>query len=99
MGDEDECMKSCSPEPPKCWLLHDKLSLMWGEFKDQVDELTMEMQKNAYEWMMLKMSINTQIRILTAAKEKLQMLLAEVRSNLATDRQELKEKQRQKRKL
>jgi hypothetical protein len=43
MGDEDECMKSCSPEPPKCWLLHDKLSLMWGEYKDKVDELTMEM--------------------------------------------------------
>jgi hypothetical protein len=32
-GDEDECMKSCSPTPPECGLLHDKLSLMWGEFR------------------------------------------------------------------
>ena len=39
MGDEDECMKSCGPDPPDCVLLHDKLSLMWGEYKDKVDEL------------------------------------------------------------
>jgi len=46
MGDEDECMKSCSPDDtPDCGLLHDKLSLLWGEFKDSVDELTVEMAK------------------------------------------------------
>jgi hypothetical protein len=38
----------CSPDPPDCGLLHDKLSLMWGDYKDKVDELTMEMNKNAY---------------------------------------------------
>jgi len=98
-GDEDECMKSCSPTPPDCGLLHDKLSLMWGEFKDQVDELTMIMRKNEYEWMILQMNLNRQIKQLVGQRTKLTMLLAEVRSNLAADRQELKEKQKQKRVL
>ena len=37
----------CSPDSPDCGLLHNKLSLMWGDYKDKVDELTMEMNKNA----------------------------------------------------
>merc|ERR1719197_462200 len=49
--------------------------------------------------MMLKMNLNRQIRQLSGERDRLQMLLAEVRSNLAADRQELKEKQRQKRVL
>jgi hypothetical protein len=41
-GDPSDCMKSCPPTPPDCGLLHDKLSLLWGEYKDKVDELQME---------------------------------------------------------
>jgi len=99
MGDEDECMKSCGPEVPDCGLLHDKLSLMWGEFKDQVDELTQEMMKNQLAFEDLKDNLNAQVRMLVVAKARFQMLLAETRSNLAGDRTELKEKYNQKAKL
>merc|ERR1719327_1735715 len=39
----------CPTTPPDCGLLHDNMSLMWGKFKDLVDELQAEMDKNAYE--------------------------------------------------
>jgi len=54
----------CSPDPPDCGLLHDKLSLMWGDYKDKVDELTMEMNKNAYLFEELKITLNDQITFL-----------------------------------
>jgi len=97
-GGLDPCM-SCGPDPPDCALLHDKLSLMWGEFKDKVDELTMEMMKNQVEYEELKENLNTQIRMLVKSKARFQQLLAEARANLAADRTELKEKYRQKSKL
>ena len=37
-----------SSDTPECGLLHEKLSLMWGDYQDKVDELTMEMNKSAY---------------------------------------------------
>jgi hypothetical protein len=99
MGDEDECMKSCGPDPPDCALLHDKLSLMWGEYKDNVDQLTMEMMKNQLVFEEMKENLNAQIRMLTVAKARFQQLLAEARANLAADRAEMKEKYKQKAKL
>jgi len=99
MGKEDLCMKSCGPDPPDCALLHDKLSLMWGDYKDKVDELTMDMMRNQMEWEELKFNLNKQLSMLAAAKAKFNMLLAEARSNLAADRAELKEKYRQKKML
>lgn len=99
MGVEDQCMKSCGPEPPDCGLLHDKLSLMWGKYKDQVDELTMEMMRKMVEFEDLKMNVNSQIRLVVAAKARFQQLLAEARANLAADRTELKEKYVQKMEL
>lgn len=100
MGDEDACMKSCSPDDtPDCGLLHDKLSLLWGEFKDSVDELTMEIAKNKDKWEELKDSLNAQISLLSKKKGKFNQLLAEARSNLASDRQEKKDKQKEKRTL
>jgi len=93
------CMRSCGPDPIDCGLLHDKLSLMWGEYKDKVDELTMEMMKNQVEFEELKMNLNAQIRLLVAAKARFQQLLAEARANLAADRVELKQKYHQKKVL
>jgi len=98
-GTEDMCMKSCGPDPPDCALLHDKLSLMWGEYKDKVDELTMDMMKNQIEFEELKFSLNSQIRLLVTAKARFIQLLAEARSNLAADRTELKAKYSQKKNL
>ena len=73
----------CSPDPPDCGLLHDKLSLMWGDYKDKVDELTMEMNKNAYLFEELKITLNDQITMLANTKARFAMMLSEARSNLA----------------
>jgi len=93
---EDSAL-SCSPDTvPDCALLHDKLSLMWGEFKDKVDELTMTMMKNEYEFHELRDNLNSQIEMLKTAKSQLNQLLAEARSNLANDNEELNQKYTQK---
>jgi hypothetical protein len=97
-GGLDPCM-NCGPDPPDCALLHDKLSLMWGEFKDKVDELTMEMLKNQMEFEEIKSGLNQQIRMMVKSKARFQMMLAEARANLAADRAELKEKYKQKAQL
>jgi len=86
----------CSPDPPDCGLLHDKLSLMWGDYKDKVDELTMDMNKNAFLFEELKMELNDQIQILANSKARFSMMLSESRSNLAADREEVKAKEMQK---
>merc|ERR1719198_1233458 len=86
----------CSPDTPDCGLLHDKLSLMWGDYKDKVDELTMEMNKNAYLFEELKITLNDQITLLANTKARFAMMLSEARSNLAADREEVKAKEQQK---
>merc|ERR1740138_797109 len=86
----------CSPDGVDCGLLHDKLSLMWGDYKDKVDELTMEMNKNAFMFEELKMELNDQIQILSNSKARFSMMLSEARSNLASDREEVKAKEMQK---
>jgi hypothetical protein len=92
-GDSSACMKSCPPTPPDCGLLHDKLSLLWGDYKDKVDELQMEMNKNDFEWEELKFNLNDQIKILGGTKARFSMQLAESRSNMAADRAEKMEKE------
>jgi len=100
MGAEDDCMKACNPDAtPDCALLHDKLSLMWGEFKDTVDELTMEMMENEMTFEEVKDNFNGQIRLLAKSKARFAQLLAEARANLAADRSEMKSKDQQKSKL
>ena len=89
----------CSPDSPDCGLLHDKLSLIWGDYKEKVDELTMEMNKNAYMFEELKITLNDQIRLLANSKARCSMMLSEARSNLAADREEVKAKQQQKQDL
>merc|ERR1719230_1199423 len=86
----------CSPDPPDCGLLHDKLSLMWGDYKDKVDALTMEMNKNAFLFEELKITLNDQIQMLSNTKARFAMMLSEARSNLAADREEVKAKEQQK---
>merc|ERR1719446_1535698 len=96
----EEASLACNPDTvPDCALLHDKLSLMWGEFKDKVDELTMIMMKNEYEFLELKTNLNNQIDMLKAAKARFNQLLGEARANLAADNEELKNKYIQKEEL
>jgi len=95
-----EASLACNPDSvPDCALLHDKLSLMWGEFKDKVDELTMIMMKNQFEFEELKTNLNNQIAMLGSAKARLNQLLGEARANLAADNEELKQKYVQKEEL
>jgi len=72
---------------------------MWGDYKDKVDELTMEMNKNAYIFEELKLTLNDQIKVLTNSKARFSMMLSESRSNLAADREEKKSKELQKQDL
>jgi len=96
----EEASLACNPDMvPDCALLHDKLSLMWGEFKDKVDELTYEMMKNEFEFLELKSNLNSQVTMLTNKKAGLNQLLAEARANLANDNEELSQKYTQKEQL
>ena len=61
----------CGPDGPDCALFHDKLSLMWGEFEDNVDELTMTMVANQVEFNEINGNSNDQLALLTTAKAKL----------------------------
>ena len=61
---------------------------MWGEFEDKVDELTMTMVANQVEFN----EINGN-SFVDHSQGKVGMLLAGARSNLAADRQDVKEKQ------
>jgi hypothetical protein len=98
--DAMEASLACNPDTvPDCALLHDKLSLMWGEFKDKVDELTMIMMKNEYEFGELKTNLNNQLEMLKSAKARLNQLLGEARANLAADNEELLQKYTQKSEL
>jgi hypothetical protein len=83
----------CPTEPPDCGLLHDNISLMWGKFKDLVDELQAEMDKNAYEFAMLKEDLNAQLQLLRNSKAKLTMQLNEATASLNSDREEMAEKE------
>ena len=99
MGDEDDYLKSGGPEPPDGGLFHYELSLMWGEHKGQVGELTMEKLRSQMVFEERKESLNAQIRMLTVATARFQQLLAEARAYLAADHAEMKEKYQQKAKF
>lgn len=90
-GDVDDAC-DCS-KTGGCDDLHDEMSLLWGQYKDSVDELRMEMNRNQYNWFELKWSLNSQIQILVQSKTRFMQQLAEVRSNMAADRSEKKEKE------
>merc|ERR1719498_505426 len=59
----------------------------------------MDIAKNKDRWEELDSSLNGQIGLLRKKKSRFNMLLAEARSNLASDRQEKKDKEKEKRTL
>merc|ERR1719390_6537 len=89
----------CPTEPPDCGLLHDNMSLMWGKFKDLVDELQAEMDKNLFEFNMLKMNMNQQLEVLRNSKARFIMELNEATASLNADREEMAEKEEEREKL
>ena len=68
---------------------------MWCDYKDKVDELTMELNKTAFELEELKQTLHDRIQMLANTKARFAMMLSEARSNLAAGKEELKAKQQQ----
>merc|ERR1719443_1799984 len=89
----------CPTDPPDCGLLHDNMSLMWGKFKDLVDELQAEMDKNLYEFNMLKANMNQQLEVLRNSKARFTMELNEATASLNSDREEMAEKEEEREKI
>merc|ERR1719359_1515285 len=89
----------CPRGPPDCGLLHDKMSLMWGKFKDLVDELQAEMDKNEAAFEALKTDLNQQLEVMRNSKAKFIQELAEATANLNADREEMGEKEEMRLKL
>merc|ERR1719238_2571084 len=85
----------CPTEPPDCGLLHDNMSLMWGKFKDLVDELQAEMDKNLFEFTILKENLNQQLEVLRNSKARFIIQLNEATASLNSDREEMAEKEEQ----
>merc|ERR1719181_168137 len=83
----------CTQKPPDCGLLNDNMSLLWGKFKDLVDELQMEMDKNAYAWKMLQIDLNQQLEVLRNAEARFILQLNEAVANMNADREEMAEKE------
>merc|ERR1719160_2170296 len=98
-GQDDEFgdMK-CGPIPD-CGLLYDTLSLEWGGYKDQVDELKKLMADNAAAWATLKAGFDAQIASLTAELDECVGQLAEATAAKNADQQELAEKEEERRTL
>merc|ERR1719388_317662 len=80
---------SCKSGPVDCGLLHDNMSLMWGKFKDLVDELQAEMDKNEFHFIELKENMNAQLDIMRSAKAKYILELNEAIANIASAQEEL----------
>merc|ERR1719217_1670669 len=89
----------CNKGPPDCGLLHDKMSLLWGKYKDLVDELQQTMDKNEFEYKELMSNYNEQLTVLRNAKSTCIQELNKAVADLNAAREELDEKQAQSRKL
>jgi hypothetical protein len=96
-ADEFADMK-CGPIPD-CGLLYDTLSLEWGGYKDQVDELKKLMADNAAAWAEMKADFDAQIDSLTAALDECVSQLAEATAAKNADQQKLAEKEEERRVL
>jgi len=95
-GSGDSGELKCPPTPPDCGLLHDKMSLMWGTYKDQVDQLQHEMDMKDAAWTELKANFLTKLKILGNTLNTFSGQLAEATANLNADHEESRSKLAQK---
>lgn len=89
----------CTTGKPNCGLLHDNMSLMWGEMKDAVDKLTEEMRRDANKYKKKEENWNQQIQMYSSAKSTHGQSLAEASSNIAADQEEQAKKQQENRRV
>jgi len=87
--------KKCTDGTPNCGLLHDTMSLMWGKYKDLVDELQVEMDKKDSDFEELKNNMNQQIQMLGQAKSVFNQMLGEAISNMNAGGAETAQKEEQ----
>jgi len=85
----------CSKGPPDCGLLNDKMSLMWGKYKDLVDELQQTMDKNDFEFKEFSDNLNEQLEVLRNAKARYITELNEATANMNSAQEEMSEKEQQ----
>lgn len=85
----DELPAKCTLGKPNCGLLHDNMSIMWGKFKDLVDEQQDIMDANADAWAKLQADLAQQMEILRNAGDGFAQMLSESIGNKQTDTQEL----------
>jgi len=91
--------KKCRDEKTDCGQLHDSMSLMWGKFKDRVDELQFEMDKNQADFQRSQSNLDQTGEAVRNAKARFMMMIAEVISNLNGDQSESASKEQQRQSL
>jgi len=91
--------KKCSLGRPNCGLLHDNMSLMWGEMKDAVDKLDSKMRKEEKAWNKKLDNWNDQISLATGNKETSQGHLSGAIAEQTSDQAEQDKKEQEERRL
>jgi hypothetical protein len=91
--------RKCVDGKPNCGLLHDTISLEWGGYRDQVDELKDTMQQNEDAWKKVVDNFNEQLRIIRTERERCTSRLSAATSQLNLDNIEKKEKEQEEREL
>lgn len=93
--DPEKQSRKCTVGKANCGLLHDNMSLMWGEMKDAVDELQSKMDKDERLHDDETKAINSQLEVLTDSKQGCQTKLAEAtaRRNGFTEEQQKKQEE------
>lgn len=89
----------CTTGKPNCGLLHDNMSLMWGEMKDAVDKLTEEIRRDSNKYKKKEENWNQQIQMYSSAKSTHGQALAEASSNNAADSEEQVKKEQEDRRV
>merc|ERR1719364_449838 len=90
---------SCNGGPPDCGLLHDKMSLMWGEYKDKVDELQQHMDKEEFEYEETKYNLNAQIEVTRNQKATCISEFNQAVADIASAKEEMSSKEEEQRDL
>jgi protein required for attachment to host cells/uncharacterized protein YegL len=87
--------KKCVLGKVNCGLLHDNMSIMWGEFKDEVDKLTAIMNQKAQEWADLKTTLEDEKKNLVEAKVVLEAQKNEAMGHKMSDLSEQADKNKE----
>lgn len=76
-GASDKQARKCTLGKPNCGLLHDNMSLMWGDFKDAVDQKKAEMDRKKQDHEDLLKDLNEELTTFVLAKSQFSEKLSE----------------------